>query len=366
MGREFADNFMERKPNGISCVISPGNGTKVAKESIEEDYEVKECTAEKSVENKDGKQEVLGVKSMNFETGLPEGENGKSDSQKSNTPTKAGLRSPTAGKANCTVPQPFALATEKRASCVARHLGAETASPGGNSPQSPNNIPSPNSKSPKKSQPNSPPLSRKPEQHDHKKFVDDDDLWSVASSTAASVRTNRSRTTVASAPIFWCVERMEKRKEYYTKLEEKHQALEVEKSQFEARQKEEQEAAIKQLRKSMVYKANPMPSFYSEGPPPKVELKKLPVTRPVSPKLNKGRRKSYGDAVNPPKEEKISSQGIRHSIGTYRGDSATNKTPLSARSGSGSSKAKPVKARTKTTSEQKPEQTATVDVPVQS
>ncbi|KAL5771388.1 hypothetical protein ACOSP7_015542 [Xanthoceras sorbifolium] len=40
--------------------------------------------------------------------------------------------------------------------------------------------------------------------------------------------------------------------QFYTKLEENHQVLEAEKSQCEARQKEERDAAIKQLRKSMM------------------------------------------------------------------------------------------------------------------
>lgn len=156
------DSNHENVPNHHDVLESyePINGVPEVQSSEEsseaKEYEVKECTTEISVETTevphDERSKDSNVISSKFEAGLKK-EKVKSEKEKTKDTNKSQPCKKQASKAapsgvvrtKHTVPQPFALATEKRASCGTRPTGPELDVPAGmNKSSNANNVLLPN------------------------------------------------------------------------------------------------------------------------------------------------------------------------------------------------------------------------------
>lgn len=223
---------------------------------------------------------------------------------------------------NCTIPRPFSLATDKRASLGVRHSGGEIA--GVESKRSiMNNAMSPLAERRQSATKSASAVSETKHLHHvgHKIPSTGASKGRPSSGTSASVSNNEGANN---------------KKESNSELVEKVHAKEGRKH-FPAKMKEQPEGQLEKVTKSQSFKATPMPNFYQAAAPPKPELKKIPPTRPKSPKLGR-RNSSIGlDSDGNPSQSQISARlslghnNIERHLQKPRQDNAS-KTPSKAKS----------------------------------
>ncbi|XP_024389566.1 uncharacterized protein [Physcomitrium patens] len=126
-------------------------------------------------------------------------------------------------------------------------------------------------------------------------------------------------------------ERAERRKDFYSKLEERMKLKDAEKKQQEAKAQEEKEAQLRELRKKLTYKANPVPQFYQEPAPAQPRIRKIAPTRPKSPNFTSHRRRESCPASNT-SELSTGSKSPMQSARLMRCVSFENSGPMSYKS----------------------------------
>ncbi|GLJ48990.1 hypothetical protein SUGI_1033590 [Cryptomeria japonica] len=205
-------------------------------------------------------------------------------------------------KQNHTVPQPFTLATDKRASFGSQQTGGEAAQKHFRR-ASTSNVPSPAAGKKQLTAKSGSGVSETKISH------------SIVHKPPTSTEASKSRTNIVAAStvtVSRCNERAQKRKEFNAKLEEKLHAKEEEKRQLQAKTKEQQEEQLKKMRRSLSFKANPVPDFYHEAIPPKLESKKIPPTHAKSPNL--GQRKN---SIGFEPQDNHNEHGVEHTNGDH-------------------------------------------------
>ncbi|XP_024538829.1 protein WVD2-like 7 [Selaginella moellendorffii] len=134
-------------------------------------------------------------------------------------------------------------------------------------------------------------------------------------------------------------ERAIKRKEFYAKLAERLAAKEQEKNQIKAKSQEEKEADLRKLRRSLTFKAKPMPDFYHEQPAETKASKKVPATRAISPRLGRLERKTSVDTHHEHHHVRLCQQQRHHSANPSLAPASKKKTPSAGKSRSGTANA---------------------------